>query len=134
MSSISPQNIVLNYVVTTEQITKAKVELEKLTDSEKKAVDESKKLNDSLKKTGTEGASSIKAAGKEVDNFSSVVKSGAGLLAGFFALSSINAFKDKLIETTIKFEGYSKAIEFGSGNAQNFARNQQFLTALIQKY
>jgi tape measure domain-containing protein len=216
LSTISQNNIVVNYVVTSDQIAKTKTEFDKLTEAEKKAVDEAKKLSDQLKKTGQEGqdsgkktetsltkitgpikqnsaalsafTSQLKIAGdaattaankasagfagaeaaqrkstaaanafrnaltsispapitkvkeesqnaaKELNGFSSIVKSGAGLLAGYFSLSTLIAFKDKLVETTIKFEGYSKAIEFGSGNAENFARNQQFLNDLINKY
>ncbi len=134
MSTISQNNIVVNYVVTSDQIAKTKTEFDKLTDAEKKAVDETKKLNDSLKKTGQEGGKSVKGVGNEMTNLSSVVKSGAGLLAGFFSVSALLAFKDRLVETTIKFEGYTKAIEFGSGSAANFARNQQFLNDLINKY
>jgi tape measure domain-containing protein len=223
LSTISQNNIVVNYVITSDQIAKTKNEFDKLTDAEKKAVDEAKKLSDQLKKTGQEGqdsgkktetsltkitgpikqnsaalsafTSQLKIAGdaattaankasagfagaeaaqrkstaatnafrnaltsispapltkvkeeaskvkdetgnaaKELNGFSSIAKSGAGLLAGFFAISSIKAFADKIVETTIKFEGYSKAIEFGSGNAENFARNQEFLTNLINKY
>lgn len=134
MSTISQNNIVVNYVVTSDQIAKTKTEFDKLTDAEKKAVDETKKLNDQLKKTGQEGGKSVKGVGNEMNNLSGIVKSGAGLLAGYFSLSALLAFKDKLVETTIKFEGYTKAIEFGSGSAANFARNQQFLNILINKY
>jgi tape measure domain-containing protein len=134
LSTISQNNIVVNYVITSDQIAKTKTEFDKLTDAEKKAVDETKKLNDSLKKTGQEGGQSVKNVGNEMNNLSGIVKSGAGLLAGFFALSSIKAFTERIVETTIKFEGYTKAIEFGSGSAENFARNQEFLTNLINKY
>jgi tape measure domain-containing protein len=134
LSTISQNNIVVNYVITSDQIAKTKTEFDKLTDAEKKAIGEAKKLNDQLKTTGQEGSRSVKGVGNEMLNLSSIAKSGAGLLAGFFAVSSIKAFADKIVETTIKFEGYSKAIEFGSGNAENFARNQEFLTNLINKY
>ena len=134
MSTLSQNNIVVNYVLNDDQVNKAKTAYDKLTDAEKKAVDETRKLNDQLKKTGQEGSESAKKVGNEMNNITSLAKSGAGLLAGFFAVSSLVAFKDRLIETTIKFEGYSKAIQFGSGSAENFAKNQQFLNDLIQKY
>jgi tape measure domain-containing protein len=216
LSTLSQNNIVVNYVLNDDQVNKAKTGFDKLTDSEKKAVDETRKLNDQLKKTGQEGqdsgkktetallrvtgpirqnsaalsafTSQLKVAGevattaankasagfagveakqkaaaaaanafrnalgsispepiikvkeesqnaaKELNGFSSIAKSGAGLLAGFFAVGSLVAFKDRLVETTIKFEGYSKAIQFGSGSAENFAKNQQFLNDLINKY
>ena len=134
MSTLSQNNIVVNYVLNDDQVNKAKTAYDKLTDAEKKAVDETRKLNDQLKKTGQEGSESAKKVGNEMNNITSLAKSGAGLLAGFFAVSSLVAFKDRLVETTIKFEGYSKAIQFGSGSAENFAKNQQFLNDLIQKY
>ena len=134
MSTLSQNNIVVNYVLNDDQVNKAKTAYDKLTDAEKKAVDETRKLNDQLKKTGQEGSESAKKVGNEMNNITSLAKSGAGLLAGFFAVSSLVAFKDRLIETTIKFEGYSKAIQFGSGSAENFAKNQQFLNDLINKY
>jgi tape measure domain-containing protein len=134
LSTLSQNNIVVNYVLNDDQVNKAKTAYDKLTDAEKKAVDETRKLNDQLKKTGQEGSESAKKVGNEMNNITSLAKSGAGLLAGFFAVSSLVAFKDRLIETTIKFEGYSKAIQFGSGSAENFAKNQQFLNDLINKY
>jgi tape measure domain-containing protein len=134
LSTLSQNNIVVNYVLNDDQVNKAKTAYDKLTDAEKKAVDETRKLNDQLKKTGQEGSESAKKVGNEMNNITSLAKSGAGLLAGFFAVSSLVAFKDRLVETTIKFEGYSKAIQFGSGSAENFAKNQQFLNDLIQKY
>jgi tape measure domain-containing protein len=134
LSTISQNNIVVNYVITSDQIAKTKNEFDKLTEAEKKAIGEAKKLNDQLKTTGQEGSRSVKNVGNEMNNLTGIAKSGAGLLAGFFAISSIKAFADRIIETTIKFEGYTKAIEFGSGSAENFARNQEFLTNLINKY
>jgi tape measure domain-containing protein len=134
LSTLSQNNIVVNYVLQSDQIDKAKSGFDKLTDAEKKAVDETRKLNDQLKKTGQEGSESTKKVGNEMNNLTNLAKSGAGLLAGFFAVGSLVAFKDRLIETTIKFEGYSKAIQFGSGSAENFAKNQQFLNDLINKY
>jgi tape measure domain-containing protein len=134
LSTISQNNIVVNYVITSDQIAKTKTEFDKLTDAEKKAYEETKKLNDQLKKTGQEGGKSVKGVGSEMSNLSGIVKSGAGLLAGFFSVSALLNFKDRLVETTIKFEGYSKAIQFGSGSLENYNKNQQFLNNLIQKY
>ena len=134
MSSIRTETVVIDYVLKSSDINKAKADFDKLTDAEKKAVDETKKLNDELKTTGKEGSTSINKASQELNNFSGIAKSGAAILASMFALSGLNAFREKLVETTIKFEGYYKAIEFGSGNAKDFAKNQEFLNNLVQKY
>ncbi len=134
MSTIATENIVINYVLTSDQINKTKASFDNLTTAEKKAVDETKKLNDGLKEVGSKGSQNINNAGNELNKFSGIAKSGAGLLATYFSVSAINAFREKLVETTIKFEGYAKAIEFGSGSAENYAKNQLFLNDLISKY
>jgi len=118
----------------TQQIAKARNEMLGLDAAEKAAVADSKKLNESLNQTGKEGAAAIKSTATELNGMTSIARSGAGILAAYFSLTAINAFKDRLIETTIKFEGYNKAIQFASGNAENFAKNQQFLNDLIRKY
>lgn len=119
MSTISQNNIVVNYVITSDQIAKTKTEFDKLTDAEKKAVDETKKLNDSLKKTGQEGGQSVKNVGNEMNNLSGIVKSGAGLLAGFFALSAIKSFGQSVFNVTAEFEKMQAVLKntLGSNSA-----------------
>jgi len=136
LSTISQNNIVVNYVVTSDQIAKTKTEFDKLTDAEKKAVDETKKLNDSLKKTGQEGSQSVKNVGNEMNNLSGIVKSGAGLLAGFFAVSSIKAFGQSVFNVTAEFEKMQAVLKntLGSNSAamlsmeaiKNFAKTTPF--------
>ena len=136
MSTISQNNIVVNYVVTSDQIAKTKTEFDKLTDAEKKAVDETKKLNDSLKKTGQEGSQSVKNVGNEMNNLSGIVKSGAGLLAGFFALSAIKSFGQSVFNVTAEFEKMASVLknQLGSSaqasivleNIKNFAKTTPF--------
>ncbi len=130
MSTISQNNIVVNYVVTSDQIAKTKTEFDKLTDAEKKAVDETKKLNDQLKKTGQEGGKSVKGVGNEMSNLSSVVKSGAGLLAGFFAVSSLKDFAGQVFDVTAEFQKLSAVLTntLGSRSAAQGAM------ASIQKF
>ena len=119
MSTISQNNIVVNYVITSDQIAKTKTEFDRLTDAEKKAVDETKKLNDSLKKTGQEGGQSVKNVGNEMNNLSGIVKSGAGLLAGFFALSAIKSFGQSVFNVTAEFEKMQAVLKntLGSNSA-----------------
>lgn len=119
MSTISQNNIVVNYVITSDQIAKTKTEFDKLTDAEKKAVDETKKLNDSLKKTGQEGGQSVKNVGNEMNNLSGIVKSGAGLLAGFFAVSAIKSFGQSVFNVTAEFEKMQAVLKntLGSNSA-----------------
>ncbi len=127
MSTISQNNIVVNYVVTSDQIAKTKTEFDKLTDAEKKAIGEAKKLNDQLKTTGQEGSRSVKGVGNEMLNFSSIAKSGAGLLAGFFAVSKIKEFAGQVLQTTLEFDTLRKAINFASGSMEVGSANFSFL-------
>ena len=133
MSTISQNNIVVNYVITSDQIAKTKTEFDKLTDAEKKAYEETKKLNDQLKKTGQEGGKSVKGVGSEMLNLSSIAKSGAGLLAGFFALSKIQAFAGQILDATIKFDTLRKAINFTSGSMEVGSANFVFLTKIADQ-
>jgi hypothetical protein len=136
LSTISQNNIVVNYVVTSDQIAKTKTEFDKLTDAEKKAVDETKKLNDQLKTTGQEGSKSVKGVGNEMNNLSSIAKSGAGLLAGFFALSAIKSFGQSVFNVTAEFEKMQAVLKntLGSNSAamlsmeaiKNFAKTTPF--------
>lgn len=136
MSTISQNNIVVNYVITSDQIAKTKNEFDKLTDAEKKAVDETKKLNDQLKKTGQEGGQSVKGVGNEMSNLSGIVKSGAGLLAGFFAVSSLKDFAVQVFNVTAEFQklsavltntlGSNSAAKGAMTNIQEFAKTTPF--------
>ena len=134
MSTISQNNIVVNYVITSDQIAKTKTEFDKLTDAEKKAVDETKKLNDQLKKTGQEGGQSVKGVGNEMNNLSGIVKSGAGLLAGFFAVSKIQEFTQKLFTTTAAFESLRTTIDYATQGQVKSGEAFQYLTNLANKY
>ena len=134
MSTISQNNIVVNYVVTSDQIAKTKTEFDKLTDAEKKAVDETKKLNDSLKKTGQEGSQSVKNVGKEMNNLTGIAKSGAGLLAGFFAISSIKEFTQKIFTTTAAFEGLRTTIDYATKGQAKSGEAFQYLTNLANTF
>jgi tape measure domain-containing protein len=127
LSTISQNNIVVNYVITSDQIAKTKTEFDKLTDAEKKAIGEAKKLNDQLKTTGQEGTRSVKGVGNEMLNLSSIAKSGAGLLAGFFAVSKIKEFAGQVLQTTIEFDTLRKAINFTSGSMEVGSANFSFL-------
>jgi tape measure domain-containing protein len=216
LSTISQNNIVVNYVITSDQIAKTKTEFDKLTDAEKKAVDEAKKLSDQLKKTGQEGqesgkktetsltkitgpikqnsaalsafTSQLKIAGdaattaankasagfagveakqrattaatnafrsalisidpkpiikvkeasqdaaKELNGFSSIAKSGAGLLAGFFAISSIKEFTQKIFTTTAAFEGLRTTIDYATKGQAKSGEAFQYLTNLANTF
>jgi tape measure domain-containing protein len=215
LSTLSQNNIVVNYVLNDDQVNKAKTAYDKLTDAEKKAVDEARKLNEQLKKTGNEGqesgkktetallkvvgpinqnraalsafTSQLKVAGdaattaatkasagfagveakqraataatnafrsalisidskpiikvkeasqdaaKELNGFTSIAKSGAGLLAGFFAVSQIKSFGAEVLDATIKFDTLRKAINFTSGSMEVGSANFAFLTKIANE-
>ncbi len=118
MSTLSQNNIVVNYVLNDDQVNKAKTAYDKLTDAEKKAVDETRKLNDQLKKTGQEGSESAKKVGNEMNNITSLAKSGAGLLAGFFAVSSIKGLLSDITKVTGEFQRFEAVLtnSLGSGS------------------
>jgi tape measure domain-containing protein len=141
MSTLSTNQIVVEYIVKGEDVLKAKNQFDGLTKAETESLNALKKINEQLKSNGDQAKKSgddlINALGKsdnQVKGLGSSLKGITPLLAGAFSIAAISAFTKQVIETTIKFEGYNKAIEFGSGSAENFAKNQEFLTNLINKY
>ena len=141
MSTLSTNQIVVEYIVKGDEVLKAKDKFDGLTKAEMDSLDALKKINDQLKSNGDQAKKSgddlVNALGKsdnQVKGFGSSLKGITPLLAGAFSVAAISAFAKQVVETKIKFEGYSQAIKFGSGSAENFAKNQEFLNNLINKY
>jgi tape measure domain-containing protein len=134
MSTLSTNQIVVEYIIKEGDIQKAQQGFDKLSNAEKQAIVQTQKLNQTLKDTGTEGKRATDDVAGGLKNVGGMAGKLGPLIAGAFSIAAISAFTKQVIETTIKFEGYNKAIEFGSGSAENFAKNQEFLTNLINKY
>lgn len=134
MSTLSTNQIVVEYIIKEGDIQKAQQNFDKLSNAEKQAIVQTQKLNQTLKETATEGKKATDQVAGGLKNVEGMASKVGPLLAGAFSIAAISAFTKQVIETTIKFEGYNKAIEFGSGNAENFAKNQEFLNNLINKY
>ena len=134
MSTLSTNQIVVEYIIKEGDIRKAQQDFDKLTEAEKRAIVQTQKLNTTLQETGKQGKDSTDKVSGGLNNVGGIASKLGPLLAGAFSIAAISAFTKQVVETTIKFEGYYKAIEFASGSSQNFARNQEFLNNLIQKY
>ena len=82
----------------------------------------------------TQAKTSFEETKNQANNFAGSLKTVGPLIASAFSVAAISAFASKVIDTTIAFQGYQKAIEFGSGSAENYAKNQSFLTETINKF
>ena len=133
MATLSKNIITVDYVVGSADVSKLKNELDKVSPAEEKAVQSAKKLNNALKETGSEGAKATKEVTSGMNQISSLAKSGAGLLAGFFAVGAIKAMAQEVIGLTAKYEGLQKVLNFTTGSTAGGARAFQFLVETSQK-
>lgn len=120
--AISSNDIKIRYVVDTSNLEGATRQWDKLGDEEKRALDELKKYNSESKNTGTSLGNIGQIAGKV-----------GAALGGVFAVNQILEFGKAVIDTTVKFESFRKAIEFASGSAEKGAENFQYLTDLANR-
>jgi len=120
--AISTNDIKIRYVVDTTNLEGATRQWDKLSDEEKKALDELKKYNAESKNTGSSLGNIGQIAGKV-----------GATLGGVFAVSKIVEFGKVIIDTTVKFESFRKAIEFASGSVEKGAENFQYLTDLANR-
>lgn len=97
-------------------LAKVHPEVEKIKTETVKTANETKKLSEST------------------NSYSDMLGKVGKVAAGVFAASQIIAFGKQVIDTTIKFEGLNKAIEFASGSSEAYAKNNEFLRDTIQKY
>ena len=122
MALISTNDIKIKYVVDTTNLEGATRQWDKLSDEEKKAVDELKKYN-----------AESKNAGSSLGNIGQIAGKVGAALGGVFAVSKIVEFGKVIIDTTVKFESFRKAIEFASGSVEKGAENFQYLTDLANR-
>jgi tape measure domain-containing protein len=134
VSTLSTNNIVVNYQVNAADLEKVLGTFGNLTQEERRMLGELKKVNTELTKTGKDGADGIKQVSKEVNNLTSLAKGGAGILAGFFAIGQIQAFAKEIIDVTAKYQQFQKAIDFATGSSENGAKAFKFLQETAQKY
>jgi len=133
VSTISSNNIVVNYVVNSDALNKAADQFDNLTDAERASINETKKLNRALKETGDEGQKSTKNVKDGFLSLNNISKNLAGTLVGLFAIGSIKQFGAEVLATTLKYESLRSAIDFTSGSMQQGGYNMQFLMKTAEK-
>jgi tape measure domain-containing protein len=127
MSTLSTNQIVVEYIIRGDEVNKARTAFDKLTEAEKQAIIAALKLNDSLRTTGREGRRAADDVSKSLTSLSGIAGKLTGLLAGAFAISSIKSFSEQVLKTTIEFDTLRKAINFTSGSMEVGSANFNFL-------
>jgi tape measure domain-containing protein len=127
MSTLSTNQIVVEYIIREGDVNRARNAFDNLTDAEKKALLIVQQLNDRLRTTGTEGRRSTDEVSKGLTSISGIAGKLTGLLAGVFAISKIKAFSEEVLKTTIQFDTLRKAINFTSGSMEVGSANFNFL-------
>jgi tape measure domain-containing protein len=140
MSTLSTNQIVVEYIVKGEDVLKAKNQFDGLTKAETESLNALKKINDQLKVNGDQAKKSgddlVNALGKsdnQVKGLGSSLKGITPLLAGAFSIAAVSAFTKQVIETTTKYQAFQKAIDFASGSQKEGAKNFEFLSELARK-
>lgn len=127
MSTLSKNQIVVEYVVQDDDVKKVVGGMNTLTAKEKEALTELRKYNDQLKKTGSEGGKAVDQVSGKFGNMNSTIGNMGKTIAGVFAVSQIIAFGKEVLTTTAQFQQFQKVIDFTSGSAKQGAISFQFL-------
>ena len=127
MSTLSTNQIVVEYIIKEGDIQKAQQNFDKLTTAEKQAVVQTQKLNQTLKDTGTEGKKATDEIAGGLKNVSGIAGKLGPLLAGAFSVAAISAFTKQILQTTAQFQQYQKVLDFTAGSAKQGAVSFQFL-------
>ena len=134
MSTLSTNNIVIQYDIKTESLESVKNSLKGVSESEKKVLDDLIKMKKGFQDTGTEANKNLKSIDNNVNDLKSNVRSFGATIAAAFSLGAITAFGREVFNITAKMEGAQKAIEFASKSMTVSQQNMKMLTDLAQKY
>jgi hypothetical protein len=136
VSTLSKNQIVVEYVVQDDDVKKVVGGMNTLTAKEKEALTELRKYNDQLKKTGSEGGKAVDQVSGKFGNMNSTVGNLGKTIAGVFAVTTIIAFGKSVFDTTSRFEKLGSVLKntLGSGSAaalaieniKNFAKTTPF--------
>jgi tape measure domain-containing protein len=134
MSTLSTNQIVVEYIIKEGDIQKAQQNFDKLTDAEKRAIVQTQKLNQTIKETGTEGkkatdqvAGGLRKVGENADGIGPMIKRA-------FALTAVIEFTKKIFTTSAAFEGLRTTIDYATQGQQENGKAFQYLINLANTY
>jgi tape measure domain-containing protein len=148
MAVISSNEIVVGYkVVGQAELQQLAAQFEKITNTQAESLEEFRKVNNQVKqntaslkenattgaKAGNETSKAFKDTEQSAGKLSSTLKSIGPLLAATFSIGAIVSFTKQVTETTLKYQGFQKAIDFASGSQKEGAKNFQFLSDLAKR-
>jgi tape measure domain-containing protein len=134
VSTISSNNIVVNYVVNSDALNKAADQFDNLTNAERASINETKKLNRALKETGDEGQKSAKNVKDGFSGLGNVANSLKSTLGGLFAIGALKQFATSIFNTTASFESLRASIDAATGSQEKGAESFQYLITLSNTY
>ena len=134
MSTLSTNQIVVEYIIKEGDIQKAQQNFDKLSNAEKQAIVQTQKLNQTLKETGTEGkkatdqvAGGLRKVGENADGIGPMIKRA-------FALTAVIEFTKKIFTTSAAFEGLRTTIDYATEGQQKNGQAFQYLINLANTY
>jgi hypothetical protein len=119
MSTLSTNQIVVEYIIKEGDVKKAKDGFDKLTQAEKDAIAAAQKLQDELEKTGKQGKDSTDKVSGGLKNVGGIANKLGPLLAGAFSAAAIISFGKQVFEITGKFQTMAAVLKntLGSDSA-----------------
>jgi hypothetical protein len=119
MSTLSTNQIVVEYIIKEGDVKKAKDGFDKLTQAEKDAIAAAQKLQDELEKTGKQGKDSTDKVSGGLKNVGGVAGKLGPMLAGAFSVAALVSFGKQVFEITGKFQTMATVLKntLGSDSA-----------------
>jgi tape measure domain-containing protein len=134
MSTLSTNQIVVEYIIKEGDIRKAQQDFDKLTEAEKRAIVQTQKLNTTLQETGKEGkeatnkvSTGLKNVGKTSDEIGPMIKRA-------FGVAALIEFTKKIFTTSAAFEGLRTTIDYATEGQQKNGQAFQYLINLANTY
>ena len=123
----------VDIVVRIEGDDKALKAINQLDSAEKKRKKNFEALNREAQNSSASYTNAVRTSSNETNKLASVAKKAGGIIAAAFAVQQLVSFGKEILDVTKKFEGYSNAIKFASGSAEEGEKNLAFLRKTVDK-
>lgn len=134
MATISNNEIKIKYSLDTTDLANATALFDRLSAEDRQLLNDLRRLQAQFNATGQAGqqagtqiSNSVSNSRKELGLMGGAIRQVGSYIATYFSVQALANFTKQVIQTTIKFEALSKAIQFTSGSVSAGLANFQFL-------
>jgi len=140
MATISNNEIKIKYTLDTTDLSNATQLFDRLSAEDRQLLNDLKRLQAQFQQTGQAGqqagqniSQGARNAGKEINLLQSSIKQVGAYLLTYFSVQALANFGKSVIDTTIKMQGLTKAIEYTSGSLSAGIANFEFLKRIAEE-